>query len=81
MLLRPFDRFEVDAILPHFVERREITEPIDVASDEFDGVVDFSVSGETSDAEANGGVSEFVFHAKCAEHVRGLERGGGASRT
>ena len=76
----PFDRFHIDALLRHFVQGRHLAEPGDFADDEVDDVVDFFFSRESSEAEANATVGEFIADSQCSQDIARFQTGAGTGR-
>ena len=56
----PLDRAEVDPFLDHLVERRELAHALDGLDHLIGGEVHLFLSGQSSEAEADRGVSQLV---------------------
>ena len=51
LMLRPLDRFDVDALLEHLPQRGHLAEPVDLSDRPLDRKVDLFLGRETPDAE------------------------------
>src|SRR5688572_23618998 len=76
----PLYGIQVDAVLVHFPERRELAQLLHLLADEAGGVVHFLLRGEAAERDADRAVSELVVAPQRAQHVRGLERRRSAGR-
>ena len=62
-VLRPLDRFDVDALLHHLPKWAHLAQPVDVVRARVDRIVDLLLSAEAADAEADRGMRHILLHA------------------
>merc|ERR1712032_558713 len=79
-LARPLDGAEVNALLDHLPEGRQLAKLVDSLDDLLNNVVDLLRRCEAANTEAETRVCVLVVQTKRAKHVARLERSGRASR-
>ena len=79
-MLAPFDGVEVHALLDELPQRAQLAEERHALLHGLEHVVDFGVSGETTNTETDTGVSALVTVTKSTQDIRRLKRRRGASR-
>src|SRR5690242_5441998 len=76
----PLNSVEIDAVLVHLPERRELAQLADLALDQVGGVVDLFLRREAAERDADRAVRELVVSAERAQHIGRLQRRRGARR-
>ncbi|KFY09440.1 hypothetical protein V492_05495 [Pseudogymnoascus sp. VKM F-4246] len=77
-MLAPLNRVEIHALLNKLPQRAQLAQERNTLLDGLEHVVDLGISREAADTETDTAVRALVAAAERAEHVAGLERGGGA---
>src|ERR1700722_17144556 len=78
---RPLHIGQIDAFFRHFVQRRKLAQAFDGFDHAICDVIDFGLSIETADAEANRAVSQIVARAQSLQYIRWLQSRRSARRT
>jgi hypothetical protein len=79
LVLAPFNRVQVDALLDEFPQWTEFPQERDSVFDSFQDVVDFSISGEAANAESDTAVCTLVAVAESPQDITWLKGGRRAS--
>src|ERR1700712_6052030 len=70
---RPRNRFEIDALSVHLVQRRHLAQPLDVFDHEVRDVVDLFFGVVLAEAEADRAMCQLFVHTQRAQHIARLE--------
>ncbi len=68
-MLRPIDRFDVDAVLHHFPERAHASELLDVFNNPLNGKVNILIGSKSTDPETNRRMGHIIFRAKSSKDI------------
>lgn len=75
LVLAPLNRVEVNSFLDKLPERAKLPEEANTVAHRLEDVVDFTLCGETANAETNTAVGALITAAKGPENVAGFKRG------
>src|SRR5580693_4040998 len=74
LVRRPLNALEIDPLLRHLVERRQLAKLDDLPDHQLGDVVDLFLGVEAAESEADRGVRHLLLDADRAQHVGRLER-------
>jgi hypothetical protein len=77
-MLAPLNSVKIHPLLHKLPQRAQLAQERNTLLDSLEHVVDLSISSESANAETDTAVCALVAAAERAEHVAGLQRGGGA---
>lgn len=77
-MLAPLNSVKIHALLHKLPQRAQLAQERNPLLDSLEHVVDLGIRRESADAETDTAVRALVAAAERAEHVAGLQRGGGA---
>ena len=79
-MLTPLNSLQIDSLLHQLPQRTQLPQKRDPLPDRLEDIVNLAFGGEPADAEPDAAMRALVAVAQGAQHVAGLEGGGGACR-